>query len=305
MEQTMSEENDNNETNEEAEELTPEERKRMEMRQAVRFFYDFQKLRIQSSNRSGTDQVALSRGHLDTLAVQAFLLETLEKKALTNVKNLLKEWPIYNTWLKDQKGCGPTMSGVLLSEIDIRRADTPSAIWSYCGLAVVDGHAQRRKKGEKCGYNPWLKSKVVKVLADCMIKAKSPWREFYDNYKNRKQNQRVDVCMACAGRGRLVFKEDAFHGSFEQTGEPVQSGDEKGKIRKCSNCKGTGGPAPWGKSDAHRHAAAMRYMVKMFLLEFWKEWRNLEELPIVESYAEAYLGRRHGDHGGSLQPSAM
>lgn len=268
-----------NKDNEETKELTPEEQKRMEMRQAVRFFYDFQKLRIQSSNRSGSETAALSRGHLDTLAVQAFLLETLEKKALGNVKDLLKGWPIYNQWLKDQKGCGPTMSGVLLSEIDIHRAETPSAIWAYCGLAVdADGHAQRRKKGEKCGYNPWLKSKIVKVLADCMIKARSPWREFYDNYKTRKQNQRVEICMACDGKKKI-------------------------NNAKCSNCKGTGGPAPWGKSDAHRHAAAMRYMVKMFLLEFWKEWRQLEGLPIVEPYAEVYLGRKHGDHGGSLHPS--
>lgn len=279
----MNAENDNNDAeteNKEIKELTPEEQKRVEMRQAVRFFYDFQKLRIQSSNRSGTDQVALSRGHLDTLAVQSFLLETLEKKALSNVKDLLKEWPIYNKWLKDQKGCGPTMSGVLLSEIDIRRADTPSALWAYCGLAVIDGHAQRRKKGEKCGYNPWLKSKVVKVLADCMIKAKSPWRDFYDNYKTRKQNTRVDVCMACEGKKKI-------------------------NNAKCSNCNGTGGPAPWGKSDAHRHAAAMRYMVKMFLLEFWKEWRQLEGLPVVDTYAEAYLGRKHGDHGGSLSAPTM
>lgn len=298
----MSEEN----KEEEIKELTPEEQKRVEMRQAVRFFYDFQKLRIQSSNRSGTDQVALSRGHLDTLAVQSFLLETLEKKAMSNVKELLKDWPIYNNWLKNQKGCGPTMSGVLLSEIDIRRAETPSAIWKYCGLAVDnDGHAQRRKKGEKCGYNPWLKSKIVKVLADCMIKAKSPWRDYYDNYKTRKQNQRVPVCRACAGKGKVTFKDDKHHAGFEQGSVDVQSGDEKGKLRKCANCKGTGGPAPWGKSDAHRHAAAMRYMVKQFLLEFWKEWRQLEGLPICETYAEAYLGRRHGDHGGSLQPPAM
>ena len=90
----MTEETENNE-NEEPKELTPEEQKQQEMRQAVRFFYDFQKLRIQSSNRGGTDQVTLSRSHLDTLAIQAFLLETLETKALKNVKVMLKDWPIY------------------------------------------------------------------------------------------------------------------------------------------------------------------------------------------------------------------
>ena len=40
-------------------------------------------------------------------------------------------------------------------------------------------------------------------------------------------------------------------------------------------------------------------MVKMFLLGLWQEWRKLKGLPIVEPYAEAYLGRTHGSHAGA------
>jgi hypothetical protein len=74
----------------------------------------------------------------------------------------------------------------------------------------------------------------------------------------------------------------------------------KGKIekKKCENCEGTGGPAPWGKSDGHRHNAARRYMVKQFMQELWTTWRTIEGLPVTESYAEAYLDMKHGDHKG-------
>jgi hypothetical protein len=249
--------------------------KQLEMRNAVRFFYDLQKLRIQSGLRAGAATADLSIEHHRAMHVQSFLMEQLEGGAKKEVTRLLKGFPIYTEWLKAQKGIGPTLSGVLIAEIDIHRSETPSQLWSFCGLGVgTDGKAQRRKKGEKANFNPWLKSKVVHVLGDCMIKAKSPWRDFYDNSKTRKQNTIVDVCMACNDTGKV-----------EKT--------------KCRNCDGGEKRPPWGRSDAHRHRAAMRYMVKMFLLELYKQWRTLENLPVSEPYSEAVLGRRHGDHGGT------
>jgi hypothetical protein len=67
---------------------------------------------------------------------------------------------------------------------------------------------------------------------------------------------------------------------------------EAGKPKKCWNCDGVG-KGPWGKGDGHRHQAAMRYMVKQFLLDFWTAWRKAEGLPVVDSYAEGKLGLKH------------
>jgi len=134
-------------------------------------------------------------------------------------------------------------------------------------------------KGQKLGYNAWLRTKLVGVAADCMIKANSPWRQFYDEYKLRKQSMVLPVCMGCDGTKR------------------AKKGENKGQ--KCKNCKGTGKDAPWGESDGHRHRAAIRYMMKKFLQELWITWRKLEGLSVTESYAEAVLGRHHGDHGGT------
>lgn len=279
-------EKDDNQNNQE-EPLSPGEQRRVEMRQSVRHFYDLQKLRIQAGNRTGTETVTLSEEHKKSITIQSFLIDELEKQALVNIKRLLKEWKIYEEWIKQQKGIGPTLSGVLLAEIDISRCETPSALWAYCGLAVKDGKAARRTKGEKCGFNPWLKSKVLKVLGECMIKSKSNYRKHYDDYKTRKENQLVDECMACDGSGKVSKAEE-------------DDGDKKGKkVKKtCANCGGTGGPAPWGCSKMHRHNAAMRKMIKMFLLDLYKVWREMEGLEVVPPYSEAVLGRHHGDHAG-------
>lgn len=244
--------NDTIETEEIQEELReekpPRPHKYASLRHAVRYFYDLQKIRIQTGNRNSkhTDGSGAELTEED----KAFLVQTseglakLEKDALKEVSRLLKPIPIY-VWLKAQKGCGPTLSGVIVAELETAaRYETASKMWAYAGLHVDTrtNTAARRRRGEKANWNNFLKTKLLGVLAPCLIKANSPWRKFYDDYKHRK---------ASAG---------------------------------------------WGKSDGHRHAAAMRYMVKMFLLELWKEWRTLEGLPVTPTYAEAKLGIRHGDH---------
>lgn len=45
--------------------------------------------------------------------------------------------------------------------------------------------------------------------------------------------------------------------------------------------------------DGHRHNAAKRYMIKMFLKDFWVKWREVEGLPVRPSYQEEYLGHKH------------
>ncbi len=312
-----------------------------QLRHAVRFTYDLQKLRIQQGNRAGPKaegaEAELGESQKKFLAKASETLHDIEEDGFKEVKRLLKGVPIYEHWLKNQKGVGPAMAGIIVSEIDIARADTASKLWAFCGLAVentltaiaiknatpddleavigpetmakldllefggelivsakadlktselklleqsldsfewsevITGTAQRRKKGEKAKYNPWMKSKMLTVLGGSFIKSNSPWRKFYDDYKARKQNQQVRLCMLC--KGTKVFDK-----------------------KPCGNCNGTGGPCAWGRSDAHRHQASLRYMVKMFLLELHKQWRTLEGLPLRPPYAEQYLGIKHHEN---------
>jgi hypothetical protein len=264
------------------------------LKNAVRFFYDLQKLRQQASARASKKadaaQVQLEEEDKAFLDKMGGSLKDLEKDGLREVKRLLKGVPIWETFLKGVKGVGPTMAGVIISEFNIENCNTVSQMWAFAGLAVRDGKADRRVKGQKARFNPWLKSKMIKVLGDCLIKSNSPYRKFYDDYKHRKENQLVDVCMACEGKGQVTYKKKK-DGTEEEV--PANGDQKDGKTVTCKNCKGTGGPAPWGKSQAHRHAAAVRYMVKMLLQSLWVEWRTLEGLDVRAPYAEEYLGRVH------------
>lgn len=253
------------------------------LRSAVSFAYDLQKLRIQQGNRSGPQapgaEALLTPPQQEFMRYACDTLELLEQDAFKAVDKLCRHWSIY-PWLRAQKGCGPTMAGVLIAYIDPHRAPTASSVWAWCGLSVVDGHAQRRQKGQKANFNPWLKSKVLAVLGGSLLKANSPWRKFYDDYKHRLQSQRLPVCGACGNKGLVAVEPEAGSSAV-----PAK--------QACHNCNGGAGPIPWGNSDGHRHNAAMRYMVKMFLAEFWKQWRTLEGLPVREPYAEQYLGLKH------------
>lgn len=104
------------------------------------------------------------------------------------------------------------------------------------------------------------------------------WRKVADDRRHRRQNQLVAVCMCCNGTGRA--KSETKEG-------------EEAKFVKCWNCDGTGGPAPWGHSEAHRMRDALRYMVKMFILDFIKYWKGLEGLPLRPPYEEEKLGIPH------------
>lgn len=301
------------------------------LKNAVRLFYDLQELRMQAGNRTARKT---KDAELDD-ADKAFLNDTkkrladLERHALREVTRLLKHQPIWEH-LKEIRGVGPTIAGVLISEIDITRCNTASQLWAYCGLAVgPDGKAVRKRKGEKLSYNPWLKTKVVKVLGDSFIKSCSwdptfgystataarneygdvityiddegvkrkkmtrmplpdgvvPYRKFYDERKHRQENTLVDVCMACEGK-KVVVRIDR-----EQSTVP---GTKKPRLNiPCPNCEGGTKHPTWGASKEHRHKDAVRYMVKMFLLDFWIAWRKLEGLDVRVPYAEEYLNRKH------------
>lgn len=123
------------------------------------------------------------------------------------VAKIVARHPMWDAFLKDVKGCGPLMSAVILSEFDIRKAVRISQFWAYAGLDVAsDGRGRGRykehlvdveytdkegKQKTKKGitFNPFLKTKLVGVLASCFLKIRDcEYRKVYDNYKHRLEN---------------------------------------------------------------------------------------------------------------------
>jgi hypothetical protein len=245
------------------------------LRAAVNHLYDLQRLRIAAGHRADKAIPAILTEEDKTfMHKQCQSLLVIEKEAEREVAAILRKNKVWKHVMKDVKGLGPRMGGLLIAYIDIHRADTPSKIWAFFGLAVdSEGGIQRMKAGQKASFSPWLKSKIVLVLGDCLIKANSPYKDFYNNYKNRKRNTVTDVCRTCKGKKKIQLKDKSWV--------------------TCYHCKGQDGPIPWAASDAHLHNAARRYMVKMLLVDIWRDWRELEGLPTRVSYAEEYLGKKH------------
>lgn len=190
--------------------------------------------------------------------------ENVHKKAILDE---LSRQPIWTRYLVDVLGVGPLMAGVIVSEIDIRKCNSISALHKYAGLDVVtsetasgetvsEGRCRKKHHLVKKTYvnrdgdtvdtvgitfNPLLKTKMMGVLGPGFVKAGGPYREVYDNYKHRLENH----------------------------------------------------PKHSEKTKGHRNNMAIRYMVKTFLSDLWTVWRALEGLEHRSSYAEEKLGITH------------
>lgn len=182
-----------------------------------------------------------------------------EEQHFTRLGNVLKEIPIWTEFLAGVRGVGPAMAGVIISEIDITRAQYPSSLWKYAGLDVVSDGAGRSKRKEhlvtvdytdKAGepaqrvgitFNPFLKTKLCGVLGSSFLRLGGPYRDIYDGYKHRLESH----------------------------------------------------PAHIEKTKGHRHNMAIRYMVKRFLADLYKTWRALEGLPVEAEYSTEKLGIEH------------
>jgi hypothetical protein len=135
-------------------------------------------------------------------------LEENETRHFRNLGKILPEFPIFVQFLDQVKGIGPAMAGVIISEIDIHRALYPSSLYQYAGLGCEsDGKGTSKRKEhlhqieytDKDGkpatrlgirYNPFLKTKLMGVLANSFIKqADSPYRKHYDDYKHRLEHR--------------------------------------------------------------------------------------------------------------------
>jgi hypothetical protein len=194
-----------------------------------------------------------------------------------NLAALLKEYPIYNAWLKDIKGIGPAMAAVLISEIDIHKAKYPSSLWKLAGLDVAEDGRGRSRRAEHLvsreyvtadgetkerngvTFNPFLKTKLIGVLAGGFLKAgDNPYSRIYRDYKTRLEN----------------------HAVYGLANEANRIAEFKAKGQKY---------APKG----HRHNMAQRYMIKRFLVDLYRAWRELEGLEVAPEYSEAKLGYSH------------
>lgn len=281
----------------------------MEVNRRVRFFYDLQKLRIGSSNRKEIyeQEFGVKDMFIEYAGDQLGRMEKLNEKMVDSIL-LRSPYKQFYTHLRDTYlGVGVMMAGCIISELSTpERFRSVSSLWAYCGLAVVGndpetghgGHAQRRTVGETANWNSFLKTKLIGVMASCMIKAQTKHIDTPEE-KTKGQNVKVLNDYKC----RLATQNDLIAEGFrvyDRKGKEVFSYQTAKEILwydKDGNSRGSVAPNQIKRrGKAHINKMATRYMVKMFLTEILNVWRGMEGLEPFLSYDEAKLrgGRAHG-----------
>ena len=216
--------------------------------------------------------------------------------------DVVKEDPLYTTWLKNVMGVSTVLTARLLNVFGYcERFDRVSNMWSYAGMTPNS----KRKKGEKLSFSPKAKG-LGWVVADCIMKcgSKSLYRtKFFDPYKDEQLEkmemvedrktevkQIVEVTKFDENNGTKRFLKEQYDGDLEQ----LKSDDEVSvNIVPATIDIETKeilftGTAP--KSRGHAHNRAMRYLAKKFLKHYWAISRSLLDLETPDEYIIAYGG---------------
>ncbi len=192
-----------------------------------------------------------------------------EKEQFLTLGKELKQFPIWMNYLKDVKGVGPAMGAVMISEFDIYKADYPSSLWAYGGLDVVTDP-------KRC------------TIADGLGRSKKENHLITVKYRDKKGKDatRRSITFNPLLKTKLV---GVLGPSFLRTKSHYADIYQNEKHRLENHPK-------YGLEEkpGHRHAMGIRKMVKIFLIDLYVEWRQLEGLPVSKPYHVAKQGRR--DH---------
>jgi len=178
-----------------------------ELRIIVDMYEDIQAERIALANRLRQGEFS---GEFEEFAIKRIEgLRKDEEKLRRSMEKILEESLIWQQWLKYVKGIGSTLASKILSKVDFDKAKSPSSLWSFFGLAVKDGKAIRRRRGEKTRYPPEMK-KLYYNIGTSIEKSKGKYRKLYDAFKEREESRKVfEISLA-----KLKADPESYYGSI-------------------------------------------------------------------------------------------
>lgn len=198
--------------------------------------------------------------------VEAALLHE-ERLLGARIAEAVTQHPV-GPWITAIPGVGSVVAGTIIGYIvDGRRFGTISKLWRYCGYGVIDGRAERRKKGAKSHFVPTLKA-ALHVAGLGMIRNSAGYRSLYVSAEIRYIKERPGwiVCRTC-GTTADGCRNPSSH---ERDG---RSGSTRG----------------W--NIARVTQAARRRMVKVFLSNLWVVWHVTTDTPVPRRpYVHDVLG---------------
>lgn len=219
---------------------------------------DVEKTRIAQANRyrilttraedsdGQTRGFGLAADHPAVAALDAQLqtLDFLDKQMAKALAKQLRTHPLH-PWVKRQNGLGDKTVARLLATLhdpywnDLHdRPRTIGELFAFCGVA---GPGQRRTRGQRSNWSPDARKRLW-IMTGPIIRGNGPYRAVYD-----------------AGRVKYA---------------------EKTHTAACAQCGAKGKPAeagtPW--RDGHKHAGAIRLVMREILRDLWTESRAIYDV---------------------------
>ena len=201
------------------------------------------------------------------LVAQYVDLESHETRHFSRLGKALRAVPLYIEFLEPIRGIGPAMAGVIITEIDIAKARYPSSLWKYAGL---DQGPDGRGRGR---YKEHL---VEREYTDSEGKSATRQGITYNPFlKTKLMGVLAPSFLRCG------VDDNPYRAIYDGHKHRIESRPDTDKEKK-----------GW---KGHIHNRALRYMIKMFLIDLYNAWRPLEGLHVAPPYHEAKLGMHHGD----------
>lgn len=177
------------------------------------------------------------------LAAQLQTLDFLDKQMTKALEKQLRTHPLH-PWVKRQKGLGDKTIARLLAAVrdpywnDLHnRPRTIGELFAFCGVA---GPGQRKQKGHKVNWNPDARKRLW-IITGPIIRGNGPYRAIYDQGREKYADKtHTTSCAQCGKKG-----------------QPAQPG------------------TPW--RDGHKHAGAIRLVMREILRDLWTEARVIYE----------------------------
>lgn len=143
-------------------------------------------------------------------------------------------------------------------------------------------------------FNPFLKTKLIGVLGGSLLKVGTYTVDGKKMGAARREELATTLGFKMDKKSELEKGDQVTSFLLSRGYDVVIERAHYGKIYDDYKNRLEQNPAHATKTPLHRHNMAIRYMIKMLLIDLYNAWRPLEGLPVAPTYAEAKLGLVHG-----------
>lgn len=208
----------------------------------------------------------------------------VEKDLDEEIEEAAAEFPIIQQAIQ-VKGCGLVNVGKVVALLrTVENQDTPSKCWRFCGYGMGEYYVNK----ETGKIELPVKGRQYKKYAQPKDGRTGEWIVVYpEQPPNTVRKFRPDVSLTGYGlpfNRRLKTACWLVGRSFRLSGSPYYKVVYEAALRRYEETHAE----DW--TNAHRKEAAMRKMVKVWILHLWEAWRELEGLPTRKAYVLEKLG---------------